>query len=528
MLATAPREGTLKRLPFLRRVGNAYAAARNVLRYGTPYRSRPGRERKSVPFVWPTWRQGTPQWHAVDLASYIREGFNLNAIVYSAIMYKVRALQSVKLRAYTGDPDNPEPVDEGHPLAQLLSRPNVHQSGIEMQGQSIVYLNLDGNAYFYLSREKTEWEGDIGEIYCLRPDRVFIVPGMTRDKRATITGYLYVPEGRSAWGDWSQAERWRRIERGEVMPIRPEDMMHVKLPNPGDPLEGMGYGLSPLSPGAQSADVDNDATKYLKEFFDRGLMPTVAITVPGAITDETADAVREKFKEIYSGGEGWLEPAVFEEGTKLEKLAYTFAELGFDAIDERDESRILGPFGVPPILIGARYGLAHATYSNYEQARKACWQDTLVPETRLFETEFQYYLRSDDAWVAYDYSDVPALQEDIPALVAAWATLVERGVPKDIAAQTVGLDIEALPDGDVVYMPMNLIPVGRVGGPQPAPAQEQEPQPVPAPEPEEGGEAAPEATEDEREEGGEAAPKAPARRARPGSRGKRSGAFGNG
>ena len=44
-----------------------------------------------TPFLWPAWREGVPQWHLIDLQSYIQEGFNTNSLIYSALMYKVRA-----------------------------------------------------------------------------------------------------------------------------------------------------------------------------------------------------------------------------------------------------------------------------------------------------------------------------------------------------------------------------------------------------------------------------------------------------
>jgi len=41
----------------------------------------------------------------------------------------------------------------------------------------------------------------------------------------------------------------------------------------------------------------------------------------------------------------------------------------------------------------------------------------------------------------------------------AWVRLVGSGVPKDEATRVVGLDMKSLPDGEITYMPMNLIPV---------------------------------------------------------------------
>jgi len=430
-------------------------------------------QRKAGMLAWPGYRQGRPEWQLVDYASYVAEGFALNALVYGAIMYKARALSLPRLRVYTGNPDNPDVVDADEPLAQLTSRPNTHQSMTELTQQAIVYYNLSGNSYIHLDRGGTV-DGPVEAMRGIRPDRIFIVPLTDLEGRATIA-YLYVPEGRTAWMNWSHDLRRQRLEAGDCFPIVPADMMHTKLPWPGDNLEGMGYGMSPLSPEAYSVDVDNSATIFLKELFDRGLMPNIAFTFEELLDDPTVGHIRERIKEIYGGSDRWIEPVILQGGGDVKTLSQNFSELGFESIDERNESRILGPFGVPPILIGTRVGLTRSSYGQaYEQARKACWEDTLVPELNSFLREFQYYLRVPGQWVDYDFSKVPALQANVNESVVSFVSLVGTGVSKNAAARITNIDIGDVPDGDVVYMPLSLIPVGSTAPKLPAGGDEPE------------------------------------------------------
>jgi len=91
----------------------------------------------------------------------------------------------------------------------------------------------------------------------------------------------------------------------------------------------------------------------------------------------------------------------------------------------------------------------------------------MVPETRLFETEFQYYLLAGDGtFVAFDFGDVPALKQNVPELVQAAAALFGMGVPANQALTGVGLQIGDVPGGDVGYLPLNLIPVSAGNGSQ--------------------------------------------------------------
>ena len=435
------------------------------------FRSQPSQLKANSPFVWPDFRAGRPEWQIIDYSAYTNEGFNLNSLVYSAIMYKVRALVQVPLIAYTGDIDRREQLPIDHPLQQLVFRPNPHQSFPEFQALCMTYWNLSGNNYIMMARPK---EGGLPEsMYSLRPDRVFIVPGKDKDVSG-IQGFLYVPEGRSKWLKSGQSERSRMLREDEAILILPEDMMHTKLPNPGDPLEGLGYGLSPLSPGARTVDIDNKVTHFLKLFFDGGTMFQGLLSFEAKITPGVLQQIKERWKEQYGGYQNWDDIGVLDQGASFQRISPTFDEMGFKDIDERNETRSIMVWGVPPILIGSRAGLATASYSNYKNAREACWDDTLVPETRWWEADYQYFLHDDDAFVAYDYSAVPALKEKVQSLVESWVSLVQNGVPKNIAGDLLGLPLPQLSDGDVVYMPLNMVPVGgsRPSVPSPIPEED--------------------------------------------------------
>jgi len=167
--------------------------------------------------------------------------------------------------------------------------------------------------------------------------------------------------------------------------------------------------LSPLSPGAQSADVDNSVTKFLKIFFDQGVMLTGVLQFDIPIDDQTLSRVRHRWREIYGGSENW-DIGVLDQGGKYQRVGLTFDEMGFSDIDARNESRVVSPFGVPLTLIESRPQIVQSTYSNKQTDRQMFWEDTMVPESRLFETEYQYYLQTaDGGFVAFDYSKVPAL-----------------------------------------------------------------------------------------------------------------------
>jgi len=116
-------------------------------------------EQKKAPYVWPAWYTNQPQWQLIDYQTYVNEGFNANAVIYAAIMYKVRAITQAPLRAYTGTPEKPELLPPTNPLQALCMRPNRWQSWSEFQGLAMAFLNVAGNCYVYFDRRGEEVQG---------------------------------------------------------------------------------------------------------------------------------------------------------------------------------------------------------------------------------------------------------------------------------------------------------------------------------------------------------------------------------
>ena len=391
---------------------------------------RPPMETKKKLLLYPTWREGEARWQFTDLSAYINEGYNINAIIYAAINYKARATKQVPLRAYGGTPELPELLSADAPLARLLARPNTWLSWSEMQELLTVYFNLFGNAYcVFTGRDRNNVPS---RIYPLRPDRVtHLYAG------GEIKGYIYTPEG---------------VSYEDGTPLLASDVMHVKLPNPGDPFGGMGKGLSPMSALAHSGDVDNAATAFLKMFFDQGAMPPGILKTELALDDDAVAEVQERWMSIYGNWRNWMEPAVLDHDLSYQRIGLTFAELGMPELDARTENRMVTVFGVPLQLIESRPGIVQSTYSNYTEARTAFWQDTLIPELSSFEVEWQYYLHGEGGeFVAYDYADVAALiplqRERAEQVGAAW---VRSAVTRAEYRAVLGLPVE--PERDDVFM----------------------------------------------------------------------------
>jgi HK97 family phage portal protein len=409
---------------------------------------------KQFRIMQPSFRAELVEWHLVDYQSLVTHGYQMNAVLYSAIAYKWRQVANAPLTVFQMNENNSfEIVDRSDPLQQLLKRPNKSMTGDELSQLIVTYLNIAGNAYTVISRSGGRPAG----LQPLRPDRVFIMHTPTEDNPWEVT-YWYRPKDAG-------------FSIQDMIPILEQDIIHNKFPNPLDDLEGHGYGMSPLMPLAQSVDVDNEITRFLKAFFESGAVLPGYIQFDMELDQTIAGEVADRWMETHGGVDQWGDVAVFERGGKYVPVTPPFKELGFEEIDKRNEARILGPLGVPGILIGSQAGIQTNTYGTATlQARRLFWEDTMLPELRQIDSEFSNKLGGDNRTVAYDTSQVPALVDRNVERVGAMAELINTGTPRDEAYRLVGLPPVETPLGDVSWMPAGMLPYrdsGTVAQPEP-------------------------------------------------------------
>ena len=337
------------------------------------------------PYTWPVWAEGDPQWTPSTMENYTAEGYQGNAIIYACIARKAETAATVALRVYSGEHNQPNMAPDAHPLAMLVRRPNRYMSWFELQELLITYLELDGNCY--LAKVRRRPGGPVEALYPLRPDNVRHVP-----KDGDLIGYIY------------NNETWL-----------PEDIIDVKYPDPCDQYEGLGRGRSPLMAAAYVGDVDNAATKFLKQFFDNAVVPFGLLKSKQKLIDAEIGRIRQRMRQQYGGVRNWGDIMILDADAEYQRLGLSFQEMGFDDLDARNEARICSVLKVPPILVGAKVGLDRSTFANYQEARSSFWEDTMLVMYQRFENQLNLQLADTDFpgyWLAYDFSSTPALRED--------------------------------------------------------------------------------------------------------------------
>jgi HK97 family phage portal protein len=171
------------------------------------------------------------------------------------------------------------------------------------------------------------------------------------------------------------------------------------------------------------------------------------------ITKDQFDEAREMIREQYSGADNARLPWVLGSGATYDQMSRTPVEM--DWLESRKFSReeIASVFGVPLPIIGI-YENSGLGNDYLDTARRIFWADTIIPLLDDLKAGSTCRSRRRSAIRArcelnYDTSNVEALREDLTGKVAAFDTLVQRGIPINVAIKRLKLGIDAVPGGDV-------------------------------------------------------------------------------
>src|SRR5690606_678956 len=204
----------------------------------------------------------------------------------------------------------------------------------------------------------------------------------------------------------------------------------------------------------RETSVVNSLTDFLKVFMDRGALPLYAIIPqdegPAAAQwkkQETKDAFMAAWRNRYGGMRNAAEPLPMVGVKDVKRIGLDFNELAYRDLNDLQDAHIATAFGIPPILLGAQVGLDKATYSNYEQARRSFYEDTMTPLWARLDDAFSRHLLNDRDFVSdielrFDTSSVPALRDDEVAATDRAVKLFTAGIISRHPSQRIaGVDI---------------------------------------------------------------------------------------
>jgi HK97 family phage portal protein len=342
---------------------------------------------------------GRAVWSPHRFDAFAEEAYRKNVIAFRAINQVSRAAASVPWRLAQG---RGAVALDRHPLLDLLARPNPMMAGSEFIEAVTGYYLIAGNAFV---EAVSVGGGPPRELWPLRPDRMKVVAGKT----GLPQGYTFTLAGAE--------RRWDADPVTGRVPI-----LHLKTFHPLDDW----YGLSPVEPAGFAIDQRNESDKWNMALLQNGARPSGALVYEprdGAaanLTDEQFARLRQEVAAQYGGAKNAGRPMLLDGGLRWQEMSLSPKDMDFLDVRHAASRDIAQAFGVPPQLLGIP---GDSTYSNYQEARLALWEETVIPLLRHLRDEF-------NAWLAPRFGEGLALDIDldqIPALTLrrerTWARL---------------------------------------------------------------------------------------------------------
>jgi HK97 family phage portal protein len=356
------------------------------------------------------------------------EGYRKNVIAYRCIRLISQNAAAVPWIVYKSRGADKQPLDH-HPLAALLQRPNPMQGGAELFESIFSFFLIAGNSYL-------ETVSPAGapprELWALRPDRMRVIPGANGVPEA----YRYAVGGKSL-----------------DFPVNPltgqAQILHLKSFHPLDDW----YGMSPLEAAAIGIDQHNDAARWNASLLQTSGRPSGALVYKPAnadaadtLTEEQRQALKQELERYFSGPENAGHPLVLEGGLDWKEMSLSPKDMDWLAGKDVSAREIALAFHVPSQLIGVNGSL---TFSNFEQARLAFFDDAVLPLLDNVKDNLNNWLAPQfghDIHIDYDIDRIEALA---PRRQQVWDRLMQSDF-MTVNEKRQALSMKPIAGGDVL------------------------------------------------------------------------------
>lgn len=319
-------------------------------------------------------------------------------------------------------------IDDESLVMNLLKNVNPFMSSSELLLYTQSFLELDGNAYWYLPRGSVTKKPS--EIWVLDPSRMTIV----KSKTDFIGGYL--------WKD----------DTGKQVPLGVEEVLHFKRFNPLNRYRGMGT----VQAAALAIDIDTYAAQWNKNFFFNAAIPSAVLSTDKAITPEQYERIKSKWESQHTGTANSNKLTILQGGMTYTPINLSQREMQFLESRRFTRDEIMGIFRVPKTVLGLTDDVnrANAEASEYVFAKRVIKPRVKFICDRL--NEFLLPMFNEDK-ARFIYDDV------VPRNAELELTEREASVNKWVTVNEIrnedGLD--PIANGDSLYVSSLLVPLGQ-------------------------------------------------------------------
>jgi HK97 family phage portal protein len=319
--------------------------------------------------------------------------------------------------------------DPTHPVYQLLNgEANEDMTSFVFREAQISDCLLYGNSFAFINRNPA---GTPIGMERLRPDLMY----MMRDQ-ANQPYYQY----------WTGKADEKASEEIKQRKFRPYDILHVVGPS----ADGM-LGEAAIHRMRDLIGMELELQEFTSRFFANNCRPAGVLSMPGRLSAEGANRLREAFARVHSGAQGAGKVAILEEGLKYDAISTNAKDSDLDSMKKFCRQQIAAAFNVPSHRVGDNDGVS---YSSAEQANAVFVQSTLAGWAARLEQEVNRKLlkRGDDVTTRISFDDL--LRGDMSTRFSAYAVAVTNGIltPNEIRERE---GLPAVEGGESIRLPLN-------------------------------------------------------------------------
>jgi len=319
-----------------------------------------------------------------------------------------------------------------HPLLELLYQVNPNMTKHELIYTTVAHLRLLGEAMWYLVRKNPNNPKELPtEIYPLRPDRVKVMPG-DLSKGQFISHYEYTVYGK------------------EKTRFEPWEILFLKTPNPKNPYRGLGV----IEAAATTLDIEEYSEMWNRNFFFNSAQPDAVLYTDQKLTPETIERLARSWASSYQGVERARRTAILEQGLKYEKIQMSAQEMQFLEGQKWTRDKIMAMFRNTKIALGIvdDVNRANAEASEYVHMRNVI--RPIMKRIVEFLNEFLVPLYGEDLFLDFEDPVPESVELKLKGYEAGWNKWLTINEIRTMEGY------EPVEGGDVIYMPINLMPVG--------------------------------------------------------------------
>lgn len=320
--------------------------------------------------------------------------------------------------------------DVTHPVYQLLNgEANEDMTSFVFREAQISDCLLYGNSFAYISRSAS---GLPIALERLRPDLCYL----QRD-----------PQNQPFYKYWSGKVTGENASADIInRTFRPYDILHVVGPG----ADGI-LGEAAIHRMRDLIGMELELQEFTSRFFANNCRPAGVLSMPGRLSAEGANRLREAFARVHSGAQGAGKVAILEEGLKYDAISTNAKDSDLDSMKKFCRQQIAAAFNVPSHRVGDNDGVS---YSSSEQANAVFVQSTLAGWAARLEQEVNRKLlkRGDDVVTRISFDDMTRGQ--MGERFAAYAVAVTNGIlsPNEIRRRE---GLPAVAGGESIRLPLN-------------------------------------------------------------------------